>query len=262
MIEILDSPKHVVAMRASGKLTADDVALSYKATEDALKVNDRVSFFVEIDESMALTFEGVLKDLVQGIGQIGKLSRYYRVAVVTKKGWIGALARAEGIVFSSIDVRVFEPAERDKAFAWACEKPEPVQTPVEPEPSLRVLQTTRDDVFAYEVDGRLREKDIKNAVAALKPFLEREGKVNLLARMKNFSGFDILALLDDDLFRLQFKAPAKIAKYAIIGAKPWMRNLLELVDPLVKTEIRNFDASEEAAAWEWVGARQALLAGR
>jgi hypothetical protein len=35
--------------------------------------------------------------------------------------------------------------------------------------------------------------------------------------------------------------------------------MLELVDPLMSTEIRTFDASEEATAWEWVGAQQALL---
>ena len=53
--------------------------------------------------------------------------------------------------------------------------------------------------------------------------------------------------------------PSKIDKYAVIGPKPWIRNLLELFNPLVSTEIRTFDASEEDAAWEWVGARQALL---
>ena len=262
MIEILDSPNFLVAMRVSGSLTAEDVTKAYKASEDALKENERISFFAEIDPSIKFTFEGLAKDVSEGIRRWGRLSRYYRAAVVTDKSWMAALARAEGIVFSSVDVRVFEPADRDKALTWASETPEPKPTPVEPAASIHFLQTTKEDVFAYEVDGRLREKDVKAAVAAVKPYLEREGKVNVLARMKNFNGFDILSVLDDDLIRLKFKAPAKIAKYAVIGAKPWMRNLLELVDPIVSTEIRTFDASEEAAAWEWVGAQQALLAGK
>ena len=259
MLEILDSPKHVVALKLSGEMTADDVTAAYKAVEDALKTNDRISFFAEVDPSMELTFQGLLKDLVEGVNQLNKLKHYYRMALVTDKGWMAALARVEGLVFSSIDLRVFSHDERAKAFAWASETPEPIQAPVEPEPSIHFLQTTSENVFAYEIDGRLRERDIKSAVDAVKPFLERTGKFNVLARMKDFSGFDLLSVFDDNLIRVKLRAPSKIDKYAVIGPKPWIRNLLELFNPLVSTEIRTFEASEEDAAWEWIGARQALL---
>ena len=260
MLEILESPKHVVAFKLSADLTADDVTRAYRAVDDALKTNDRISFFAEVDPSMELTFQGLLKDMVEGVSQWNKLKHYYRMALVTDKGWMAALARVEGLVFSSIDLRVFSHEDRNKAFAWASETPEPVPAPVEPEASIHFLQTTSEDVFAYEVDGRLRERDIKSALTELKPYFEKEGKINVLARMKNFHGFDLLSIFDDNLIRVKLKAPSKIAKYAVVGAKPWMRNLLELVNPLVSTDIRTFDAAEEDAAWEWVGARQALLA--
>src|SRR5215204_425966 len=134
MLEILESQKHLIAIRLSGELTAADVTQAYKATDEALKQNDRISFFAEVDPSMKLTFEGLLKDLVEGVGQFGKLGRYYRAALVTDKGWLASMARIEGIVFSSIDFRVFAPADRDKAFAWASETPEPVVTPTDPGP--------------------------------------------------------------------------------------------------------------------------------
>ena len=260
MIEILDSPKHLVALKLSGDLTAEDVSKAYKATDDALKDNERVSFYAEVEDSAGLTFEGLLKDVVEGVGQFGKLSRYYRAAVVTNKGWMAALVRVEGLVFSSIDVRVFGLDEKAKALAWASETPEPLPKPEEPTPSIHFLQTTNENVFAYEINGRLREKDIKAAVAAFKPYLEREGKVNVLARMKDFNGFDLLAVFDDELIKLKFKSSSKVERYAIVGAKPWMRNLLELIAGLVSTEIRVYDMADEADAWEWVGARQALLA--
>lgn len=246
-------------MKLSGKLSAKDIDQAYKATNEALKDNDRISFFAEVDPSMELTFEGLVKDVVEGVCQWQKLSKYYRVALVTDKGWMAALARAEGIVFSSVDIRVFGHEDRDKAFAWASEKPEPLPKAEEGTPAIHFLQTTSENVFAYEVDGRLRERDIKAAVQELKPYFEREGKFNVLARMKNFSGFDLSALLDDDYIRLKLKSHSKVEKYAVIGPKPWMRNLMELISPLVRTEIRTFDASEEDAAWEWIGARQALL---
>ncbi|MGD9561058.1 MAG: STAS/SEC14 domain-containing protein [Pyrinomonadaceae bacterium] len=260
MLEILDSPKHLVAMKLSSSLTAEDVTKAYDATNAALKDNERISFFGEIDESMNLTFEGLFKDLVNSTGQIGKLSKYYRAAVVTNKGWIGALARVEGLVFSSIDVRVFTPEERDKAFAWASEKPEPLPKPEAPKPAVHFLQTTNENVFAYEINGRLREKDVKSAVAEMKTYLEREGKFNVLVRLTDFNGFDLTALLDDDLVKTRYRALSKVERYAVVGAKPWMRNLLELASPLFSTQIRVFETSDEASAWEWVGAQQALLA--
>src|SRR5215203_2325388 len=259
MLEILESQQHLVAFRFSDKLTAEDVTKAYKATQEAIASKDRISFFVEVDPSMQLTFEGLVKDLVEGVTQWNKLKHYYRVALVTDKGWMAALARVEGLMFSSIDLRVFGDEDRSKAFAWASEQPEPMPSAAETASAIRFLQTTSENVFAYEVDGRLRERDIKSAVNQLKPFFERQGKFNVLARMKNFHGFDLLSIFDDDLIRLKIKAPSKIAKYAVIGPKPWMRNLLELAGSVVSTEIRTFEASEETAAWEWIGAQQALL---
>jgi hypothetical protein len=69
----------------------------------------------------------------------------------------------------------------------------------------------------------------------------------------------LFAVLSDDLFRLKYKTLSNVERYAVVGPKPWMRNFLELINPLISPSIRVFDESEEAAAWEWVGAQQALL---
>lgn len=262
MLEILESPKHLVAMRVSGTLTGEEIEKAHKAANEALDANERVSMFVHVDGSLGFTVEGFLKDLWNSLGELGRIGKFYRAAVVTDKGWIATLARVEGIVFSSMQVRVFETKERDKAFAWASEEPEPLPKPEDAPPAIHFLQTTSENVFAYEIDGRLREKDIKSAVEAMKPFLDREGKFNVLARMKNFSGFDLLSLLDDDLAKVKYKSLSKVEKYAIIGASAWMRNFIELLSGLLSVEIRFFDNEEEHAAWEWVGAEQALLAGK
>ena len=261
MIEILDSAKHLLAMKLTGSLTADDIAKAYKATEEKLAANERISFFAEVDDSAGLTLEGAFKDIGQGLKQLGNLSRFYRAAVVTDKGWLGAMARAEGLLFSSIDVRVFPTAERDKAFAWAGEQPEPLPKPEEPPAAIHFLPTTSESVFAYEVNGKLREKDVKAAVDKFKPYLEREGKINVLARMKNFGGFDLLSVFDDDLIKLKYKSLSKVDRYAVVGPSAWMRNFLELLSPMFSTKIKVFDAGEEQAAWEWVGAKQASVAG-
>jgi hypothetical protein len=259
MIEILESAKHLVAIKISGSLTGADVEKASAALDKAIAENERISVFVDVDPSMALTFEGVVKDFIDGISRLGQLSRIYRAALVTDKGWMAAIARVEGLVFASIDLRVYAPEDRDKALAWASETPEPLPKPDVPEPSIRLIHTTNENVFAWEVDGRIREKDIKSALEGFEPFLKRDGKLNALVRMTSYGGFDLSAILDDDLLKIKYRALSKLEKYAIIGAKPWMRNLAELMGGVIGPEVRVFDAAEEHQAWEWVGAQQALL---
>ena len=259
MIDILETPDHLVGMKISGDMIGEDIEKASAALDKAIADNERVSIFVEVDPSMSLTIEGVVKDFIDGISRLGQMRRIYRAALVTDKGWMAAIARIEGLVFSSIDVRVFSPEDREKALAWASEAPEPLPKPEEPTASIHVIHTTNENVFAWEVDGRIREKDIREAFDAFEPFLKKDGKLNALVRMRNYSGFDLSAVLDDRLLRVKYAALSKIERYALVGAKPWMRNLAELFGAVIGPEVRVFDESEEDEAWEWVGARQALL---
>lgn len=260
MLEILESPKHVVAMKLSGDLTAEDVSKAYKATEDAVKENGRISFYAEKEESMSLRFEGLFKDLFEGIGQLGKLKHYYRAALVTEKGWVATIARIEGLVFSSVDVKIFKHDEKAKALAWASEASPPIPVPEPPKESIHFLKTSSDKVFAYEVNGRITQQDITAATKEMKDAFDRPDKINVLLHIKDWQGFDLSAVVDDDLAKLKYKAISKVDRYAVIGAPAWLRNLLELIDPLFSVNIKIFEPGEEDAAWEWVGARQALLA--
>lgn len=261
MLEILDSQKHVVAMRLTGDLTADDVSKAYKVVEDTLKENDRISFYAEIEESMSLTFEGLFKDLFEGLGQFGKLKHYYRAALVTEKGWVATIARIEGLVFSSIDVKIFPFSEKAKALAWASEAAPPISAPESPKQAIHFLKTSSDNVFAYEVNGRITQQDITAATREMKDAFDRPDKINVLLHIKDWQGFDLSAVVDDDLAKMKYKAISKVDRYAVIGAPAWMRNLLELIDPLFSVNIKIFEPGEEEAAWDWVGANQALLAG-
>ena len=175
---------------------------------------------------------------------------------MTDKGWIANIARAEGVLFCSIDVRVFSAKEGDKALAWASEKP---IAPEQPAPSIYLIQTTKKTVFAYEVNGPIRERDVKTAVRGLNDAFKGHKKINVLARMKNWAGFELASIFSDEFFRMKYSALSKVDKYAVVGPRPWMRNFLELLNPLFSTKIRVFDESDEAAAWAWVGAQQALL---
>ncbi|MBA2378308.1 MAG: STAS/SEC14 domain-containing protein [Blastocatellia bacterium] len=259
MLELQNSPEHLVAMKITGDITGDDVTKGSKAVEDALKHRERISIFIEIDSSAHYTLEGFVKDIIDGVSKLGSLHHFYRIAMVTDKGWMAAVARIEGLVFSSIDVKVFEPGERDQAFSWASERPEPLPQPPSPLPAIHFIQTTNDKVFAYAVNGRIVEQDIENAVKEINLAFERHDKINVLVRMKDFGGFDLMAVLNGDLFKVKYKALSKVDRYAVVGPRPWMRNFLELIAPAFNVEIRIFETTDEEAAWKFVGASQALL---
>ena len=260
MLEILEAPKHLVAFKLSKQLTAEDVDGSTKALTDALKDQERINIFAEIDASVSLTLEGLWRDLVNSVNSFGLIKKVSRLAVVSGSQVYSALLRVEGLVFSSIEMRVFRPEQRDEAFAWASKEPEALPKPEPPKPAIHFLQTTSDSVFAYEIDGRVSDADIKDALKELKSKFDHHEKVNVLVRMKNFKGFDLSALLNDELYRVKYQSLSKVERYAVVGAPTWMRNFLELIDPAFSLKIQVFEPEDEEAAWEWVGASQSLLA--
>jgi hypothetical protein len=261
MLEILEGPKHLVAFKLSKELTAEDVDKSTKAITEALKDQERINIFTEVEGSVTFTLEGLWKDLTNSISNFGLRKKVNRLAVVSGSDIYSFLLRVEGLVFSSIEMRVFRPEQRDEAFAWASKEPGPLPKPVPPKRAIHFLQTTSENVFAYEVDGRVTEQDIKDAVTELKSKFSKNEKINVLARIKSFKGFDLSALLNDDLYRVKYQTLSQVERYAVVGPPTWMRNFLELIDPALKLKIQVFDAEDENAAWEWVGASQSLLAG-
>ncbi|MEP6850162.1 MAG: STAS/SEC14 domain-containing protein, partial [Acidobacteriota bacterium] len=126
MLEILESPKHLVALKLSKELTADDVGRSTKALTDALKDQERVNIFTEVDGSITLTLEGLWKDLVNSVNNFGIRRKINRLGIVTSSEFYSFLFRVEGFVFSSIEMRVFSPEQRVEAFAWSSAVPEPL----------------------------------------------------------------------------------------------------------------------------------------
>ncbi|MBS1794766.1 MAG: STAS/SEC14 domain-containing protein [Acidobacteria bacterium] len=256
MIEILSSPGPVVALRLSGPVDGKDVETAYRALDDALGAHDKVSLYAEVDKSADFSFEALYEDLRHGFGKLGQTKRFYRAALVTDKKWLAALARAEGVMFSRIEVRVFPFAEREEALKWASAEFVPPEEPPKT-PSLRMIETSDPKVLAYELDGRLTVADLRILIDAVTPEFKKQEKIRLLGRVKRYAGFDLGVLLEDGLFALKANGLRKVERYALVGAPSWLQNLTELIDPFFSVELKNFEADRETEAWEWVGARPA-----
>ena len=74
---------------------------------------------------MEFTLDSLIKDVTNGLGQLGNLSRYHRAALVTDRNAC-SIGQVEGLIFAWMEIRVFPRSERDSAFAWASEAPEPL----------------------------------------------------------------------------------------------------------------------------------------
>ncbi|MFC3283384.1 SpoIIAA family protein [Litchfieldella rifensis] len=125
MIELLPpGAAHVVALRASGRVDADDLQQAIDAIEEVKKTHPRVSLYAEIDEMRWMTVTAILRDLGYGLTQLGDLRHFYRAAAVTDRRWIRPIARIESRLFRPLEVRVFATQDKEAAREWVRHLPE------------------------------------------------------------------------------------------------------------------------------------------
>ncbi|MDN3521167.1 STAS/SEC14 domain-containing protein [Halomonas ramblicola] len=124
MLELIPHPAdHVVAMKAGGTVTAQELQRAIDALEAAKQAHQRVSMVAELDDLRWMTLTALIRDIGYGLTQLGDLEHYYRVAVITDKEWIKHIAHLEERLFRTLEIRTFPRRERDAAMAWVGELP-------------------------------------------------------------------------------------------------------------------------------------------
>lgn len=123
--------------------------------------------------------------------------------------------------------------------------------------SIAPLLTTRPDLFAFEVRGRIRETDIEAMARTLDSAFDRLGTVDILIVMRHWDGLDASAAFDGEALKVQVRAAAHVRKYGVVGGPAWAKAMINLFSPLTPVEERTFDLSEEDQAWAWIGGRPA-----
>ena len=63
---------------------------------------------------------------------------------------------------------------------------------------------------------------------------------------------------DMNVWKSQFRSLAKVDKYAVVGAPSFAETMINVSDKIIPTDARTFAASEEIAAWHFVGAKPVL----
>ncbi|WP_129792498.1 STAS/SEC14 domain-containing protein [Sphingosinicella sp. CPCC 101087] len=250
MLEYLPSTPAVIAVRCGGSLTRPEIEGFMDRLEAALAQHERTHFFVEIVDFGGLEMEGLGDLMKRSATWFRNLDRVGRVAVVADQGWIRWAAKLESALLPHVAYETFEPAERDRAWAWVQGELKHPHAP-----ALKVIDTDRPDALAFEIDGHIDRTEMEAITAHFLRAAEGLDKVRMLGRIRRLGGLDSSGLVSGDFFAMKRSFLEHLDRYAIVGGPVWIRTTLYALAPLLRVEIRHFEAEDEAAAWAWIGAK-------
>src|SRR3569623_2911989 len=118
MIEMIESPDDVIAVRIADKITGEALDSIMDRLDRAMAAHDKVHVFVETSAIDGVELASLPSYMSRALPLLARLDRFGRVAVVADQAWIRAATRLESAVLPFISYRVFEPEQRDEALAW------------------------------------------------------------------------------------------------------------------------------------------------
>jgi hypothetical protein len=127
---------------------------------------------------------------------------------------------------------------------------------MEPPVAIRRLDTDREDVFAFELVGRIAASDIENIYGLIEGACALHDKVDMLVRIRDYDGIDWEAAMKDFSLLGKTHALKHIRRYAVVGGPGWMGPMINVFKPFFSIEMKHFDAAEEREAWKWIDARE------
>ena len=118
MLEFIDSPDDIIALKISGKITTADLDSCMDRVDRAFAASEKVHVFVETHGIDSIEISALPNYIARAMPLFGKLNRFGRVAVVADQAWIRIGTRIESAMLPFISYRTFEPPERERALAW------------------------------------------------------------------------------------------------------------------------------------------------
>lgn len=252
MFERLDAPEHVIAIRLSGKLTADDFEKYRELLQQRLTAQARIDLYVDFTGLSDMTGDALIEGAKADLALLARIEQLRRCALVSDKDWLRAVTGFLARLFPTVELKVFAPGEGDEAMAWVAVRPE---APEPAAPAIRFIPTSKDNVLAFEINGVISGDEMPAVIAAFEAFLGRHETVRLLNRMTGFAGIDPAVFMQGGLVSMKLAAMQKVERYAIVGAPDWMAGIVATLNPVFgDIDMRTFPAEREPDAWAWLGA--------
>jgi len=249
MFEYLAAGDDVIAMRSTGRMTRDDVDGFMDRLDASLAAREKTHLFAEVVDFSGLDPELIGETLKRTPSWFSNLRKMGRIAIVADQDWIRWLAKAESMVLPHVSYETFKPHERDRALAWV--KGE-IASPHAP--AIKLIETDRPDVLGFELNGHVGKDELDAVSAHFLKALEGKDNVSVFGRVRDLGGFQVGGLISTQYFEMKRGFLSRLDRYAVVGGPGWLKTLLATLSPMLKGELRHFDADDEAAAWEWLGA--------
>jgi len=121
MIEILPASNNVLSIRAIGTLTGEDYDRIITEIEAKLEAHDKIGILFDATGFDDMTADALRKDISYSFSKLGEWNRFAKNALITDKQWMKALAKGVAPFLPSIEIKTFDPSERDAAVTWVSE---------------------------------------------------------------------------------------------------------------------------------------------
>ncbi len=115
---------------------------------------------------------------------------------------------------------------------------------------LKKLNTSEGNILEYEVEGKLTEDEMNNAINEFKAVINEYGSVNLLFKARDMSKVDYSDVIN--AFRNEKETMDKIGKYALVTESKALAAVEKFSDVMADLEYESFNFDEEAEARQWL----------
>ena len=119
MLTILPESDGLIAYEVDGRIDKADMERAIAHIDERLKLRPGpVDMLAVIHEVGFITPPALLRDIQYSLSKVRQIARFRRVAVVSDKGWVRAIASAEDLMIPRIEVKAFSMNDEDIARLW------------------------------------------------------------------------------------------------------------------------------------------------
>ncbi|MFD2055576.1 STAS/SEC14 domain-containing protein [Mesorhizobium calcicola] len=122
-------------------------------------------------------------------------------------------------------------------------------------PAIRRLETSRDDLLAIDVVGHVSAADGENLFGLMEAAYALHQRIDVLVRLVDHDGVDWANIAEETLKQGTVHATEYVGRCAAIGEPDWTADARHLLRASPSIELKHFTTEDEAAAWQWLGAR-------
>jgi len=232
-----------------GEIDKEGIENFYKLLELKAEQHQKIKLLGTIHEIPGFeNFSAFIETIKMKGKAIGNLSKY---AILSDRDWLENLMPIGNFLTPGIPLKHFELDEREEAITWLKKEEDKTVSEDEYLSKMNVGKIKGTNIYTFTLDGKIDAPGMTALYNILKD-KSREGKVNVLAYIKHFDGFDSFKAFTEGL-KVDYAAFGNIDRFAIITDKKWIKNLAEIESKILPgISMKGFGLEEEKQAIDWL----------